>query len=99
MRILACGDTALLVEVNALADVLGLTAALRADPPPGVVDIVSAARTVLLRCAAKVSDLAAIGDAVRAGRPRTNSTASQSRPRITKGWSTAASRARSRSSR
>lgn len=69
MRILACGDTALLVEVDALADVLGLTAALRADPPPGVVDIVSAARTVLLRCAAKVSDLAAIGDAVRARRP------------------------------
>lgn len=44
-----CGDTGLLVELATLEEVLGLHAALAADPPEGVVDLVPAARTVLLR--------------------------------------------------
>lgn len=44
-----CGDTGLLVELDTLSEVLGLHAALAADPPEGVVDLVPAARTVLLR--------------------------------------------------
>ncbi|WP_219413009.1 5-oxoprolinase subunit B family protein [Pseudonocardia nigra] len=48
MNVLACGDSALLCEVGELAEVLALADALRADPPAGVVDVVPAARTVLL---------------------------------------------------
>lgn len=48
MNVLPCGDAALLVEVDELPEVLALAAALRADPPAGVLDVVPAARTVLL---------------------------------------------------
>ena len=44
----AAGDLALIVDLPGLAEVLALAAALRADPPAGVVDIVPASRTVLL---------------------------------------------------
>ncbi|WP_087509518.1 urea amidolyase family protein [Cellulomonas iranensis] len=43
------GDDAVLVEVADLAAVHALDARLRADPPRGVVDVVPAARTVLVR--------------------------------------------------
>lgn len=46
--ILPFGDTALLVEVDALADVLDLHARLAGTRPAGVVDLVPAARTVLV---------------------------------------------------
>ena len=49
MRVLPCGDRALLVELDGLDEVLGLDAALRADPLPGVGEVVPAARTLLLR--------------------------------------------------
>ncbi len=65
MRVLPCGDTALLVELDTLSSVLGLAAALRADLPAGVEEIVPAARTVLLRCRPEVRELTAIADAVR----------------------------------
>jgi KipI family sensor histidine kinase inhibitor len=42
------GDTALLVEVEGLPEVLSLAAAMRTERPPEVVDVVPAARTVLL---------------------------------------------------
>jgi KipI family sensor histidine kinase inhibitor len=42
------GDTALLVEVEGLPEVLSLAAAMRAERPPEVVDVIPAARTVLL---------------------------------------------------
>lgn len=58
VRVLPCGDRAVLLEVAGLAEVLALDASLRSDPPAGVVDIVPAARTVLLRLAAD-ADLAA----------------------------------------
>ncbi|MFB6725011.1 allophanate hydrolase subunit 1 [Kribbella sp. NPDC056345] len=48
MRILPAGDQALLVELDDLDHVLGYYAALLADPPPNTVDIVPAARTVLV---------------------------------------------------
>jgi len=63
--VLPCGDTALLVEVDSLDEVLGLTAALQEDRPAGVVEIVPAARTVLLHCRPEVRQLSAIGDAIR----------------------------------
>lgn len=49
MRVLRCGDTGVLVEVADLAEVIALRAALEADPVPGVVDVIPAARTLLLR--------------------------------------------------
>jgi KipI family sensor histidine kinase inhibitor len=60
-----CGDTGLLVELDSLDDVLGLHAALAADPPDGVVDLVPAARTVLLRVRTG-ADLAGVAAEVRA---------------------------------
>jgi len=51
VRVVACGDTALLVEVEGLAEVAALTAALRDIRLDGVVDVVPAARTVLLTTA------------------------------------------------
>jgi KipI family sensor histidine kinase inhibitor len=49
MRVLNCADTGVLVEVADLAEVVALRAALAEKPPPGVTDVVPAARTVLLR--------------------------------------------------
>lgn len=65
MRVLPCGDTALLVELDTLDDVLGLTATLRENPPAGVAEIVPAARTLLLICRPDVGDLRAIADVVQ----------------------------------
>jgi KipI family sensor histidine kinase inhibitor len=48
MRVLPCGSSALLVELEDLDQVLGYYAALRANPPAGVVDIVPAGRTVMV---------------------------------------------------
>ncbi|MCG5432054.1 allophanate hydrolase subunit 1 [Mycobacterium sp. MYCO198283] len=47
-RILDYGDAALLAEFDSPAEVLAWTEALRSAPPAGVVDIVPAARTVLV---------------------------------------------------
>jgi len=49
MRLLPCGDAALLVELDALDDVMALHAHLRRRPPPGTLDLVPAARTLLVR--------------------------------------------------
>lgn len=49
VRILRCADSGILVEVDTLAAVLDLHAALRETPPPGVREFVPAARTILLR--------------------------------------------------
>jgi KipI family sensor histidine kinase inhibitor len=48
MRILPAGDRAVLVELDNLDAVLGYYAALVDSPPEGVIDIVPAARTVLV---------------------------------------------------
>lgn len=70
MRVLPSGSTALLVELDDLEDVLALYAALVQEPPDGVIDIVPAARTVLLVTDPAVTDLDATERAVRAARPR-----------------------------
>ncbi len=48
MRVLTCGDAALLLEVGDLGTVLALAGAVRSADLPGVLDVVPAARTVLL---------------------------------------------------
>jgi KipI family sensor histidine kinase inhibitor len=70
MRLLPSGSTALLVELDTLDDVLGLYAALSEAPPEGVVDVVPAARTVLLVTDPRRTTLAAVADAVRRTPPR-----------------------------
>jgi KipI family sensor histidine kinase inhibitor len=70
MRVLPSGSTALLVELDDLDAVLGLYAALTAEPIEGVLDVVPAARTVLLVTDPAVTTLAAVVQAVRRTRPR-----------------------------
>jgi KipI family sensor histidine kinase inhibitor len=48
VKVLPYGDAGLLIEVDGLPEVLALADAVRADPPAGVLDVVPAARTVLL---------------------------------------------------
>ncbi|GAA1680279.1 hypothetical protein GCM10009745_25340 [Kribbella yunnanensis] len=57
MQILPAGDRALLVELDDLDEVLGYYAALLADRPPNAVDIVPAARTVLVTTTGSLSAL------------------------------------------
>ena len=70
MRLLPSGSTALLVELDGLDDVLALYAALTDAPPDGVVDVVPAARTVLLVTDPARTTLTAVAAAVRATTPR-----------------------------
>ena len=70
MRLLPSGSTALLAELDTLEDVLALYAALADAPPEGVVDIVPAARTVLLVTDPARTTLAAVADTVRRTTPR-----------------------------
>ncbi|WP_199434032.1 5-oxoprolinase subunit B family protein [Qaidamihabitans albus] len=69
MRMLPCADSGLLVELDDLAAVRGLHAALEADPPAGVTDLVPAARTLLLRLDPAKADVAEIERVVRATPP------------------------------
>ncbi|WP_350280540.1 allophanate hydrolase subunit 1 [Kribbella sp. HUAS MG21] len=66
MRILPSGDRALLVELDSLDQVLGYYDALIADTPEEVVDIVPAARTILVRTS---GGLEALSRALRAVTP------------------------------
>ncbi|MGI9157947.1 MAG: 5-oxoprolinase subunit B family protein [Marmoricola sp.] len=70
MRILPSGTTAFLVELDDLNEVLELYAALSENPPNGVIDIVPAARTLLLVADPAVTSLASVEDTVRATSPR-----------------------------
>jgi KipI family sensor histidine kinase inhibitor len=65
MRLLPCGSTALLVELDDLDEVLGYYAALLAEPPDGVVDIVPAARTVMVVTDPARTDLATLERTLR----------------------------------
>lgn len=69
MRVLPCADSGLLVELRDLDEVMGVHAALRENPPPGVVDLVPAARTILVRLDPRAADPAAVDRAVREVRP------------------------------
>lgn len=70
MRALPCGRAGLLVELGTLDEVLALYAALVEHPPEGVLDIVPAARTVLLHVDPAVTDPAQLERTVRAVEPR-----------------------------
>jgi KipI family sensor histidine kinase inhibitor len=59
-RFLPCGREAVLAEVDDLDQALSLYAALRAADLPGVVDLVPAARTVLIRLDPAVTSPAAV---------------------------------------
>jgi KipI family sensor histidine kinase inhibitor len=48
VRALRAGTSAVLIELDSLEEVIGLDAALRSKPPAGTVDLVPAARTVLV---------------------------------------------------
>ncbi len=68
VRVLRCGDRAVLVEVDGPAQVVALSAAVRAAPPAGVVEVVPAAQTLLLRYDPARTSLDALTAAVtRAG--------------------------------
>ncbi len=72
MRFLPSGSTALLVELADLDEVLALYAALSEDVPSGVVDLVPAARTLLLVTDPTVTSLHAVEQVVRATEPRSD---------------------------
>ena len=71
LRILPCGDSALLVELEDLDAVLALLGGLREQQPAGVLDLVPAARTVLLRLDPRVLPVAEAERLVRTTRPLT----------------------------
>jgi KipI family sensor histidine kinase inhibitor len=70
MRVLPSGTAALLVELDDLDQVLALYTALCEERPAGVIDIVPAARTVLLVTDPAVTALAEVARAVRETQPR-----------------------------
>jgi KipI family sensor histidine kinase inhibitor len=69
-RVLPCGSAALMVELESLDDVLAFYATLRDDTPPGVLDLVPAARTLLLLLDPEQTEPAAVERAVRQVTPR-----------------------------
>lgn len=71
MRLLPSGSVALLVELDDLDQVLALYTALCEKRPAGVIDIVPAARTILLLIDPAATDLGEVGRAVRQTHPRT----------------------------
>lgn len=70
MRVLPSGTTALLVELDDLDEVLGLYAALLDNLPRGVVDVVPAARTLLVVTDPRVTELSSVAQAVQRTTPR-----------------------------
>lgn len=73
MRVLYCGDSGLLVELDDLDAVQALYAALSSSLPEGVTDLVPAARTLLLRLDPTRTDPAEVERVVRSTRPGRNS--------------------------
>ena len=71
MRLRPSGTTALLAELDDLDQVQGLYDALVAAPPAGVVDVVPAARTVLVVVDPAVTTLGALEQALRSIVPGT----------------------------
>ncbi|MBX6383812.1 MAG: allophanate hydrolase subunit 1 [Microbispora sp.] len=70
-RVHRCGERAVLVELDRLEEVVALYDALAAHPPPGIVELVPAARTLLVRFEPPAHH-AAVESAVRAVRPAGN---------------------------
>jgi KipI family sensor histidine kinase inhibitor len=70
MRVLPSGTSALLVELDDLHEVLGLYAALQHELPDGVLDVVPAARTLLVVTDPAVASLSSVAHAVERLTPR-----------------------------
>lgn len=70
MRVLPYADSGVLVELTDLDEVLALYAELVDTPPVGVVDLVPAARTLLLRIDPGRTEPQEVERAVRRARPR-----------------------------
>jgi KipI family sensor histidine kinase inhibitor len=70
MRVLPSGTSALLVELDDLREVLGLYAALKHDLPDGVLDVVPAARTLLVVTDPEVASLSSVAHAIERLTPR-----------------------------
>lgn len=70
MRVLPSGSDALLLELDDLDQVLDLYTTLSEERPAGVIDIVPAARTVLLIIDPEATDLGEVGREVLGLRPR-----------------------------
>ena len=70
MRLLPCAGSGLLVELDDLDAVLALYAELVEDLPEGVVDLIPAARTLLMRIDPARTDPGRVARAVRAAQPR-----------------------------
>lgn len=70
MRLLPCGGSGVLVELEDLDAVLALYAELVDDPPEGVVDLVPAARTLMLRIDPTRTDPQRVARAVAAVDPQ-----------------------------
>ena len=74
MRLLPCGDAAVLLEVDDLDAVVGWTAAIEQERAggglPSVVDVVPAARTVLLRCRPGAGAVPGVAERLRGMAPR-----------------------------
>lgn len=70
LRVLPSGDTALLVELDGLAEVLALYAALSEQPATGVVDLVPAGRTLLVVTDPRATTLERVDSWVRSTPPR-----------------------------
>lgn len=70
MRLLPCGTTSFLVELDDLDEVLALYTALQDKRPEGVVDVIPAARTVLVVADPSAVSLEDVQDAVRRTAPR-----------------------------
>jgi len=69
VRLLSCGDDAVLAEVDDLEQAMALHAAVVAEPPPGVVDLVPAARTLLVRFAPDETSPGEVAKRLRSVRP------------------------------
>lgn len=81
-RVQVYGDHALMVDVAGIEDVHALAAALRATDVPGLVDVVPAARTVLVVLDDEAPDLAGAEAAVRAAWESRATVASQGEGRL-----------------
>ncbi|KAA9166884.1 allophanate hydrolase subunit 1 [Amycolatopsis acidicola] len=66
MKLLRCADSGLLVEFGELPEVLAMHAALTAELPKGVTELVPAARSLLLRLDPEHADIEKIEALVRA---------------------------------
>jgi KipI family sensor histidine kinase inhibitor len=64
VRLLPCGPNAMLAEYRSLAQVMAVMRRLTADPPAGAIDIVPAARTILLTVAAGIDPAVAAASLV-----------------------------------